>query len=177
MPYRADDSYRAGICTAGVAARSADPLHKRVFRFLARATVSKVRCRYKGVLMAVVEKLFYLALAGALGTLARYGLAGFVHRLNGVSFPWGTVTVNILGCFVAGFVWSLLESRWVLPPHLRVAVMVGFFGAFTTFSTFMLETTELVRSSEWLLALGNLVLQNGLGLMAIVVGAFLGRIL
>jgi len=127
--------------------------------------------------MAVAEKLIYLALAGALGTLARYGLAGFVHRLNGVSFPWGTVTVNILGCFVAGFVWGLLENRWVLPPHLRTAVMVGFFGAFTTFSTFILETTELMRSSEWLLAMGNLLLQNGAGLIALIVGGFLARIL
>ena len=81
----------------------------------------------------MVQKLLWLSLAGAVGTLARYSLAGVVHRISGVSFPWGTLTVNIFGCFVAGVLWALFENRWPLSGETRVLVLVGFMGAFTTF--------------------------------------------
>ena len=60
----------------------------------------------------MLQKLALLALAGALGTLARYGLAGFVHKISGASFPWGTVVVNLTGCFLAGLLWSLFERGY-----------------------------------------------------------------
>ena len=123
----------------------------------------------------MVQKLLWLSLAGAFGTLARYGLAGVVHRISGVSFPWGTLTVNIFGCFVAGVLWALFENRWPLSGETRVLVLVGFMGAFTTFSAFILETGELVRSAEWMHAGANVLLQNGLGFAALVSGAVLGR--
>ena len=124
----------------------------------------------------MIQKLLWLALAGAVGTLSRYGLAGLVHKVAGASFPWGTVVVNLVGCFVAGLLWVLFENRWPVSGEMRVIVLVGFMGAFTTFSAFILETGELMRSAEWLRAAGNLVLQNSLGLLALFVGMALGRL-
>jgi len=123
----------------------------------------------------MIQKLVWLALAGAIGTLARYGLAGFVHKINGVSFPWGTVVVNLVGCFLAGLFWSLFENRWSVSGETRTIVLVGFMGAFTTFSALIFETGELFRSAEWLRAAANLTMQNGLGFFALFIGAALGR--
>jgi len=122
------------------------------------------------------HKLLWLALAGATGTLARYGLAGLVHRISGASFPWGTLAVNIMGCFLAGLLWALFEHRWPVAGETRVLILVGFMGAFTTFSAFILETGELFRAAEWLQAAGNILLQNGLGFTALLIGIGLGRI-
>lgn len=123
----------------------------------------------------MIHKMLFLALAGALGTLSRFGLAGFVHRFIGSSFPWGTLTVNITGCFMAGFLWSLFENRWPVSGEARTIILVGFMGAFTTFSTLMLETSELMRSSEWMYAGMNLTIQNVIGFAALFAGAALGR--
>jgi len=123
----------------------------------------------------MTQKLVWLALAGALGTLARYGLAGFVHRINGVSFPWGTLAVNLAGCFFAGLLWSMFENRWPVSGETRTLLLVGFMGAFTTFSALILETGELLRSAEWVHAAANLTLHNGLGFVALFAGAALGR--
>lgn len=120
--------------------------------------------------------LAYLALAGALGTLARYGLQGLVQRFaGGAGFPWGTFAVNAAGCFLFGFVWSLAEERMIVSGHTRFIVLVGFMGAFTTFSTFAFETGELLRDAEWLLALGNAVGQIVVGTALVILGAALGK--
>ncbi len=123
----------------------------------------------------MLYKLLLLALAGSLGTLARYGLAGLIHRTAGTTFPWGTLAVNVLGCFLAGLLWSLFESRWPVTSATRTIVLVGFMGAFTTFSAYILETGALARSAEWLPAMGNIALQNGLGFIALIAGAALAR--
>jgi CrcB protein len=123
----------------------------------------------------VSKKLLFIALAGCVGTLSRYGLVGLVHRLNIFSFPLGTLAVNVTGCFLAGMLWALFESRWPVSGETRTIILVGFMGAFTTFSAYILETGELMRSSEWLYAFGNIALQNGLGFMALFTGALLGR--
>ncbi len=125
----------------------------------------------------MLYKLALLGVAGAFGALARYGLAGFVHRFNGASFPWGTVVVNITGCFVAGLLWAVFENRWPISGETRTVIMVGFMGAFTTFSTFILETSHLLRSAEWAYAAANMVMQNGIGLIALFAGAALGRLI
>lgn len=122
-------------------------------------------------------KYVFIALAGALGTLARYSLAGFVQQFNSSFFPFGTLVVNITGCFVAGFLWTLFESRWAVAGEVRTFVLVGFMGAFTTFSAFILETGMLVRSTEWVYAIVNLLLQNSLGFGALAAGIVLGRLI
>lgn len=124
----------------------------------------------------MIHKLVWLALAGAVGTLARYGLAGLVHRVIGPTFPWGTLVVNALGCLAAGFLWTLFEHRLAVSGETRTIVLVGFMGAFTTFSAFILETGELARASEWLFAGFNLIGQIGLGLAALYAGIMLARL-
>ena len=123
----------------------------------------------------MIHKLALLALAGALGTLARYGTAGLVQRIHGTSFPWGTLAVNLTGCFLAGLLWTLFESRWPLSGETRTILLVGFMGAFTTFSALVLESGELLRSAEWMHALANLAMQNVLGFVALFAGIALAR--
>jgi fluoride exporter len=125
----------------------------------------------------VLQKLLLILIAGALGTLARYGLGGFVQQHVGKIFPWGTVVVNLLGCLLFGLVWSALEERSSVSGETRTIILVGFIGAFTTFSTFMFETEELLRDSEWWLALGYFSIQNLGGLAALVAGLAVGRLL
>ncbi len=121
-------------------------------------------------------KISLLAFAGALGTLSRYGLAGLVQRLVGPYFPWGTLAVNVFGCFIVGVLWSLFRHRLPVSPETRVVVLVGFMGAFTTFSAYILETEELMRAHEWIYAFANFSLQNGLGIAALLVGMAAGHL-
>lgn len=120
------------------------------------------------------QKLVLLAVAGALGTLARYGLAGLAQRL-GAGFPWGTLAVNLAGCFLAGLLWALFESRIAVAPQTRTVVMVGFLGAFTTFSTLILETGQMFGAAEWLHATVNVTLHLVLGMAALLAGMALAR--
>jgi CrcB protein len=124
-----------------------------------------------------VQKLLWIALAGSVGTLARYGLGGFVQGLCGKVFPWGTITVNLLGCLLFGAVWSALEERWPTSGQTRMIILVGFMGAFTTFSTFIFEIEELLRDAEWLPALGYFSVHNFGGIAALLAGLALGRLL
>ncbi len=120
-------------------------------------------------------KILLIALAGSTGTLARYGLDGLVERTWGASFPWGTLVVNVVGCFAAGFAWAMFESRWSESGDIKTIVLIGFFGAFTTFSAFILATGELTQSSAWLHAFGNVMMQNGIGLVALFAGIIIAR--
>ncbi len=124
----------------------------------------------------MLQKLVWLSIAGALGTLARYGLSGYLNRINGASFPWGTVAVNIIGCLLAGLAWALFEKRWPVSVDIRMIVLIGFMGAFTTFSAVVLDTGELLRSAEWMRAVANVLLQNGVGIIALFIGVALGRL-
>jgi fluoride exporter len=123
------------------------------------------------------QKLLFIALAGALGTLARYGLGGFVQEHSGKLFPWGTVVVNLLGCLVFGVVVSALEERWTMSGQIRSVILIGFMGAFTTFSTFVFETKELLSTEQWLPAIGYFTIHNAGGLGALLLGLVLGRLL
>lgn len=123
----------------------------------------------------MLRKILLLSAAGVLGTLCRYGLAGWVQRNAGATFPWGTFTVNMAGCFLAGFVWSLAEERFVISTETRAIILIGFMGAFTTFSAYMLETSQLMRDAEWLRAFANILLQNIVGIAAMILGLVAGR--
>ena len=120
-------------------------------------------------------KLLCIALAGGLGALSRYLLAGTIQEMAGQSFPLGTAFVNILGCFLFGFIVTLIDERMVLPPGLKPYLLTGFMGAFTTFSTYAFETASLIRYSEWLLAAANVLGQTLLGLVFLFAGIFLAR--
>jgi CrcB protein len=90
-------------------------------------------------------------------------------------FPWATLVVNVIGCFLFGLIWSLAESRWAINNHVRVVVFTGFLGAFTTFSTYAFEAGQMLRDAQWLYLAIHVLAQNGLGLAAILLGFALGR--
>ena len=123
----------------------------------------------------MLKELSLLAIAGATGTLARYGVSGIVQRFFGEGFPWGTLTVNVVGCFLFAFVWGLAEERMIISGQTRIIVLTGFMGAFTTFSTFAFETTELLRN-EWWLAICNLAANNVLGVIFVLLGFAASRV-
>ena len=112
---------------------------------------------------------------GGLGATLRYltVLAGI--RLFGTRFPVGTVFVNLAGCFVAGLLVGLLEQRLILSPTVQLLIFTGFLGAFTTLSTFSVETMGLFRTGSWGLAATNVILNAGLGIVMVVVGLLAAR--
>ena len=122
-------------------------------------------------------KIFSLCLAGALGTLARYGLQGLVQRWSGGAFPWGTLAVNGIGCLAFGLIWTVASERQLIGPQLRTVLLVGFMGAFTTFSSFIFETGQLGRGGQWLQAGANVGLELLLGAVGLGVGIALGRLI
>lgn len=122
-----------------------------------------------------MTKILWLALGGAAGTLARVGLSALVQHLGGVRFPWGTLSVNLLGCLLFGLVWAVTEDRARFGPEVRMFVLAGFMGAFTTFSTYIFDTGELVRTAHLGAAVANVALQNVLGLLCLFAGFALGR--
>jgi CrcB protein len=88
---------------------------------------------------------------------------------------WRTLTVNCLGCFLFGFLWSLAEERLIISGETRFVALTGFMGAFTTFSTFAFETSEQLRDAEWLMAGGNLAAHNLVGIALLILGIAVGR--
>ena len=124
---------------------------------------------------AVAQQILFIALAGAAGTLARWGLSAAVYRLAGGAFPFGTLAVNVLGSFLFGIIWVLGEQRGILSPGVRLVILVGFMGAFTTFSTFAFETDALLRTGRYWTAAVSVLLQNGAGVAAVVLGLAAGR--
>lgn len=95
-------------------------------------------------------RLTLLVVFGAIGTLARYGLQGFVQERTGASFPYGTLVVNLLGCLLLGGIAEYALTHLTIPPEWRIGITVGFFGAFTTFSTYSWETARMLQDGEWL---------------------------
>jgi CrcB protein len=94
-------------------------------------------------------RLFLIAVFGAIGTLARYGLQGLVQIRTGSTFPYGTLLINLTGCFLLAILYQSTLNRLVISPDLRVAIGVGFFGGYTTFSSFGWETAKLLEDGEW----------------------------
>jgi CrcB protein len=95
-------------------------------------------------------RIVLIALFGAAGTLARYGLQGVIQGRGAGTFPWGTLIVNLTGCFFLGLIAQFTMNRLTISPDLRVAIAVGFFGGYTTFSSFGWETAKMMEEGEWL---------------------------
>jgi len=125
--------------------------------------------------MNVWQRILCLSIAGAAGTLARYGLSGLVQRHSGALFPWGTLIVNSIGCFLFGLVWALAMERMVIGSDARLLILTGFMGAFTTFSTFTAETGNMLADAQWVLGLVNSLGGLAVGLIMFFLGLFLGR--
>jgi CrcB protein len=123
-----------------------------------------------------IKNVLAVALGGGIGSAARYALSGAVARLSGSSFPYGTLCVNLLGCFAIGFLWECLD-RGAAPPVWRVFLMIGCLGGFTTFSTFGIETFHLLRGAEWRHAALNLAISNAAGIALVFLGAAAFRLM
>jgi len=91
-----------------------------------------------------------IALMGAVGTLTRYALQGVVQHRTGSGFPTGTLVVNLSGCLLLGFLGQLTLNRMVISPEWRIAMTIGFFGGYTTFSSFGWETAKMLEDGEWM---------------------------
>jgi len=117
-----------------------------------------------------------IALGGALGAIARYQLGSMVQARMSAGFPWGTFVVNISGCLVMGIVSTVVSDRLV-HPHWRFLIPIGFIGAYTTFSTFEMETFQAVTNGAWLIGGLNIVGSVAAGYGALWLGVMLTRLL
>jgi len=125
----------------------------------------------------MMKKMLLIAAGGAAGSICRYYAAGLAQRLAGTGFPTGTFAVNMVGCLLFGAVWGFFENRIGLGGDLRLLVLTGFLGAFTTFSTFMFESAQLVKASQVAMAALNIGGQAAVGLLLVFGGMTLGRLL
>lgn len=116
-----------------------------------------------------------IAVGGAAGALARWIMSTGVHRWLGRDFPWGTLAVNVAGSFAMGLVAVLLVERLAVSPAWRAGILVGFLGAFTTFSTFALETVALANDGMNLRAAANIVVSVGACVLAALLGIQVAR--
>lgn len=124
-----------------------------------------------------MTQVLAVALGGAVGCVLRYGTTLAAARLLGSGFPFGTLLVNIIGCLLAGLLFGLAEGHAGLPPIMRLLLLTGFLGGYTTFSTFMAETVTLLQDGSWLLALGSFLGNNVVGGALAVTGIYLGRLI
>ena len=120
-----------------------------------------------------MQPYLWIAVGGALGSMARYWFTGVAARLFGETFPWGTLLINILGSFVIGFLVALTSpevGRYLVDPNIRIFVTVGLCGGFTTFSAFSLQAMVLMQEGEWLHASGYILGSVALCLLFVWLG-------
>jgi len=119
--------------------------------------------------------IILIGLGGFAGAVARYLVDGLVTDRTGGAVPWGTFAVNATGSFLLGLLFAMTTERAILPAELRGPVMIGFIGAYTTFSTYMLESWRLLESGSYVPALANLGGSILIGLAAVAAGLLIGR--
>lgn len=124
------------------------------------------------------ERTIILAVAagGALGAVMRYLVSGWVHAVGGARFPWGTLTANVLGSFLLGFLMSSFLNHTTAVPGMRAFWAIGVLGAFTTYSTFSYETVTLISGGDWTAGAMNVIANLVLGVGAALVGLRLGSL-
>ena len=126
-----------------------------------------------------ISQYLVIGLGGALGSMLRFGLASFIDiralKAGGIIFPWGTIVVNITGCFIIGFIASIssTDGRVMLSPLTRQFIMIGLLGGYTTFSSFSLQSLALAQDGQWLGAAANVLLSVVLCLLGVWLGAVL----
>lgn len=125
----------------------------------------------------MIQQIMAVAAGGAIGAVSRWLLASSIQRFAGGSFPWGTFAVNAIGSFALGFLFIWLIERSTAGELTRLAITVGFLGAFTTFSTFSLESIRLLEEGSLTLAFANIIGQVILCLTLAWMGAQLARVL
>jgi fluoride exporter len=122
-----------------------------------------------------VGNFFVVFVGGGIGAAARYWLSGTIARTSGSSFPYGTITVNVVGCFLIGLLMTSFEDRFLVTPSLRLFLTIGILGGFTTFSTFSFETIAMLRDAEFFYAALNVLLSVMMCLAATYAGTVVGK--
>jgi fluoride exporter len=138
------------------------------------ATTRLESCAPAGTISNVT--LLLVGLGGFLGAATRYLVDGWVSAATGGTFPWGTLAINLSGSFILGVLFAIATERAILPADVRPAVMIGFVGAYTTFSTWMLESARLIEDGALAAAFLNVGGSVVLGIIAIFLGLAVGRI-
>lgn len=123
----------------------------------------------------MLNQILAIAVGGALGAVMRFGLSSSIYKVLGRSFPYGTLTVNVLGSFLIGLLFILLTQKLQVSEEWRSAIFIGFLGAFTTFSTFSMETVTLLESGEIWRAGINVILSVTLCIAATWLGLMLAK--
>jgi CrcB protein len=124
--------------------------------------------------MPSIYPVIYVAIGGALGSISRYLLGTWIQNVSrSIDFPYGTLAVNLIGCFVIGFLSQLAETRGAFTPETRALVFIGVLGGFTTFSSFANETFNLMRDGETFNALANIGANVIVGLVLVWLGRML----
>jgi fluoride exporter len=122
-----------------------------------------------------MTNIFIIGIGGFLGAISRYGVALWVGQRWGRSFPLGTFLINISGSFLIGLLMSLFTERLMVNPQWRLMLVVGFLGAYTTFSTFEYETGALLKDGEWMIASLNVILSVFVGFAALKLGEVIAK--
>ena len=118
-----------------------------------------------------------IAVFGALGCVSRYFLSGWTYDKLGWGFPWGTLSVNVVGAFIIGLIMELGLRGALIPPTLRIALVTGFLGGLTTFSTFSYETFRLIETGRFLVAFCNVLISVATCLFCTWIGIVVAKIL
>jgi CrcB protein len=122
-----------------------------------------------------MTNIVIIAIGGALGAVTRYGIALWVGQRWGRSFPLGTFVINVSGSFLVGLLMTLLAERFTVNPQWRLLLVVGFLGAYTTFSTFEYETGALLKDGEWTFAMLNVILSVVMGFIGLKFGEIVAK--
>ena len=118
-----------------------------------------------------------ISIGAVLGANARYWLSGWAAEKFGATFPYGTLIINLMGSFILGLFITLVTNRFLVDPKWRLLVVIGFFGSFTTFSSYTFESMSLILENQWLPGLFNLFGSALLGGLAVLLGILLARTL
>jgi len=118
--------------------------------------------------------ILLVALGGALGSVLRFGVIAITYKFLDINFPWGTIFANLIGCFVIGLIWAILDT-FDEPKNLKLFLITGLLGGFTTFSSFALENFNMFRAGEIKLVAANILISNIAGIFLVFVGYYIAK--